>query len=95
MARIDHTAIQIGALHEFLAHVPRDRRISLSAQILRDAETNEFARRVVASKVFVTPADTVRASFEASASIPSVALTGKRIDRRFRPKSRSREPYYG
>ena len=47
---------QIDALHAYLAEVPRDRSLSLTAQLERDAAHSPAARAVLASKILNAPA---------------------------------------
>jgi hypothetical protein len=76
---IDTAEIQFDAIRAYLAQVPRDRALPLSAQILRDAGSNEYARRVVASRAFDTPV--IARQAEAAGPIVSVALSGARLEK--------------
>ena len=78
---IDRTHRQIGALQVYLGEYPRDRTITLSAQVARDAAAgNTAARRLVASGFLVSPGDrgvSAATHFSAGASGPiaSVAVS--------------------
>jgi len=55
---IDRTHRQIEALQDYLCETPRDRSMTLSAQVGRDAAAgNSAARRLVASGFLVCPGD--------------------------------------
>jgi hypothetical protein len=55
---IDRTYRQLEALQDYLAAVPRDRVMTLSAQVARDAAAgNIAARRLVASGLLESPGD--------------------------------------
>jgi hypothetical protein len=77
----DTAAVQLEALSNFLAFTPRDRSLSLSAQIARDASAGDvWARRVMHSRILESPqiAETAaRVDDLAGAPLPSIAVTAQ------------------
>ena len=58
--KIDIVEQQLHLMWIYLGSTPRSRTMPLSEQIKRDAELgNVFARRLLGSRIFQTPADTV------------------------------------
>jgi hypothetical protein len=81
---IDPIALTFDTIRDYLAAVPRDPLLSLSAQILRDAAEYELARRIVAAGAFNTPASKrylARKLPDAgeTPAISSMALAGKNL----------------
>src|SRR5262245_49634729 len=95
---MDIIEIQLDSIRAYLAHVPRAAGLTLRAQILRDGRSNEYARRVVSSRIFETPRDTTSLRGEPQAPIPTIALSerpGIAKQRRTRPKRTAAVAYYG
>jgi hypothetical protein len=77
----DIAALQLEALSSFLALTPRDRSLSLSAQIARDAAAGDiWARRVINSRILECPqsADAAEDVDDLSgAPLQSIAVTAQ------------------
>ena len=77
---IDPIALAFDTIRDYLAAVPHDRFVSLSATILRDAASVELARHVVACGAFETSTNVVVHHLpDADAPVASMLLAGQEL----------------
>lgn len=89
----DIASLQLDAMSNYLAFVPRDRSLSLSAQIARDAAAGDvWARRVLQSRILENPqsAETPVDDLAAAALLPSIAVVAQSAAARKQPRDVAR-----